>query len=291
VEVHISNIKAREPWRATSVLAPFVVASIYGRGIEGYRWALRHLHFRAARAFETVAYGTDPDQVADLRLPYGPGRHPIAVLLHGGFWRDPWKRDLMDGLAVDLAARGIASWNVEYRRVGAGGGWPATLLDIAAAVDHLRRLETIDAERVALVGHSAGGFLALWAAARQRLTLGSVGAEPEVHPRLVVSLAGITDLEAAEEADLGAGAVTQFLAGRFAEVPYPPIGVKTVLAHGEQDTEVPAMFSLNYARAARASGDTVEVLTDPRAGHMTVVDDASALWKDVSKTLEEELVG
>lgn len=289
VEVHISNVRAREPWRATSVLAAVAAKTIYGRGLEGYRWALRFLHFATMRSPDTFAYGTHPDEVADLRLPYGPGPHPVCVLVHGGFWRDPWQRDLMDGLMVDLAARGIAGWNVEYRRVGTGGGWPETLIDVAAAIDHLSRFDLLDLGRVAVIGHSAGGFLALWSASRHRLRLGEVGAEPEVSPRLAVSLAGVNDLRSGEEADVGAGAVAAFLRGKPATVPFPPTGVKTLLVHGEADTDVPATFSLEYARAARRAGDTVEVMMDRQAGHMSLIDEATPLWQQVAEVIEKEL--
>ncbi|NIR35894.1 MAG: alpha/beta hydrolase, partial [Actinobacteria bacterium] len=128
-------------------------------------------------------YGPLPDQVADLRLPDGPGPHPVAVVLHGGFWRDVWTRDLMDGIAVDLTRRGWATWNIEYRRVGSGGGFPETLEDVAAAIDHLDGLagdRSLDVATVVTVGHSAGGHLALWAAARPKLDVGTSGAGPRV---------------------------------------------------------------------------------------------------------------
>ena len=123
-----------------------------------------------------IAYGDHPDQVGNLHLPAGDrdGPWPAVVLIHGGFWRYGWDRTLMTPLARDLAARGIAAWNIEYRRVGQeGGGWPGTLEDVAAAADAVVGLEGVDASRVATVGHSAGGHLALWLAARHRLPAGA----------------------------------------------------------------------------------------------------------------------
>ena len=156
-----------------------------------------------------IAYGDHPDQVANLHLPATDGEPwPCVVLLHGGFWRARWDRTLMTPLAIDLAARGIAAWNVEYRRVGQdGGGWPGTLNDAAAAIDHLTTVHEVDAHRVVSCGHSAGGHLALWLAARRRLTAGAPGAQPSVRPVAAVSLAGVCDLERAWRDRLGDGAV------------------------------------------------------------------------------------
>ena len=138
----------------------------------------RTMRMRRARGdVRTVRYGVGPEQVADLRVPEGAGPHPVAVVLHGGFWLERYRRDLMDGPAADLTARGWATWNVEYRRLGAsGGGWPATFEDVAAAVDHLPDVDApLDLGRVSAVGHSAGGHLAGWLAARTRLAQGTPG--------------------------------------------------------------------------------------------------------------------
>ena len=168
-----------------------------------------------AAPVSTIAYGPDPSQVGDLRLPERQGLAPVVVLLHGGFWRERSKRDLMDDLARDLTDRGYATWNLEYRRVGSsGGGWPETALDVAAGIDHLAALagtHGLDLSRVVVLGHSAGGHLALWAAARHRLPEGAPGAMPLVRAAAAVSLAGVTDLAAADVGSLGNGAVADFL--------------------------------------------------------------------------------
>ena len=147
----------------------------------------------------SIAYGEHPDQVGNLHLPGREGGPwPCVVLLHGGFWRVGWDRTLMTLLADDLARRGIAAWNVEYRRVGqGGGGWPGTLEDVAAAIDHLAEFDHLDHTRVATCGHSAGGHLALWLAGRHLLPAGVPGADPQVRPSAAVAQAGVCDLERA----------------------------------------------------------------------------------------------
>ena len=132
-----------------------------------------------------IAYGDHPDQVGNLHLPLGEGPWPTVVLVHGGFWKWGWDRTLMTRLAHDLANRGFAVWNIEYRRVGQeGGGWPGTFEDVAAAVDGIAGLDGVDAGRVVTIGHSAGGHLALWLAARHRIPVGVGGPAPNVPPFL-----------------------------------------------------------------------------------------------------------
>lgn len=182
----------------------------------------------AARRFR---YGPEPTGFGDLRLPEGAGPHPVVILIHGGFWRAQYGLDLMDKLGDDLAGRGIASWNIEYRRVGeAGGGWPGTLQDVARATERLRDLAPehgLDLARVVTIGHSAGGHLALWVAARPRLPLGALGdgdaamltgagALPVIG---AISQAGVADLTEGWRQGLGRGAVAALLGGGPAEVP------------------------------------------------------------------------
>ncbi|HSJ28524.1 MAG TPA: type II 3-dehydroquinate dehydratase, partial [Acidimicrobiia bacterium] len=195
VEVHISNVEEREPWRRVSVVRPACVATIYGRGVEGYRWGIRHLVHRTEWPFETTSYADHADAVVDIRRPQGDGPHPLVVLVHGGFWRRQWTRDLMDGVAVDLTRRGFVTANIEYRRVGTGGGWPQSAQGVAEAIDSVVAAEAPTS--VAVVGHSAGGQLA-------------VMARPLVsHDYLPVSLAGVLDLRAGSA--LGAGAIPRFV--------------------------------------------------------------------------------
>ena len=125
------------------------------------------------------SYGPHRSQRADLHLPPGAGPHPVMVTIHGGSWQARYGRIVMRALAADLLRRGWAVWNIEYRRLGGGGGWPETFLDVAAAIDHLRSLQApIDLDERDVLGHSAGGHLALWAASRERLPAGAPGAGP-----------------------------------------------------------------------------------------------------------------
>ncbi|HEY2704122.1 MAG TPA: alpha/beta fold hydrolase [Candidatus Dormibacteraeota bacterium] len=222
-------------------------------------------------------YGPGPDRWADLRLPPGPGPHPVAVLLHGGFWRMPWGADLMHALSGDLHRRGWATWNVEYRRLGApGGGWPGTLEDCAAAVDALARVDGVDHRRVVAVGHSAGGQLALWLATRPGIAA-------------VVALAAVSDLAAAARLGLGGGAAVELLGGTPEDLPERyrrasprallPLGVPQLLVHGELDDRVPVAMSRDHAEAARAAGDPVELVTLPGVGHADTIDPESRAWR------------
>ena len=258
----------------------------------------------AARKTIRSTYGREPAQLGDLWLPAGPGPHPTAILIHGGFWRAHFGLDLMDGLADDLAARGIAAWNLEYRRVGeSGGGWPGTLWDLASAADHLAELAPahhLDLRRVITVGHSAGGHLALWLAGRPRVPLGAlaggsmvgtretVGASPAYPIAGALSLAGVVDLAEGWRRNLGAGAVAAFLGGGPDEVPARyavasptellPIGVPQVLIHGTEDDRVPVDLSRAYVSAAQAAGDDARLRELPGVDHFAVIDPASAAW-------------
>jgi 3-dehydroquinate dehydratase type II len=299
VEVHISNIKMREPWRAVSVVGPACVYSIHGRGVDGYRYALQHLRNRAAVPFATHSYGPDPDQVADLRLPDRPGPHPVVVLIHGGFWRDHWTRDVMDGLAVDLTARGWATWNLEYRRVGSGGGWPETVDDVASGLDALADLgdsSRLDLDRVVAVGHSAGGELALWAAYRPNLARANPGRAPRVELAAAVALAPVADLDSAHQARLGRGAVEEFL-GRSPEANPElvaaasprhllPLGTPLVVVHGGRDEEVPVAMSRSFVGSAADAGDAVVYHELEEADHFELIDPTTRAWDTVVAELE-----
>jgi acetyl esterase/lipase len=198
----------------------------------------------------------------------------------------------MTPLAHDLALRGYAAWNIEYRRVGQeGGGWPGTFEDAASAVDALRGQEEIDASRVVTVGHSAGGHLALWLAGRHRLPQGTPGSDPSVRPMAAVSLAGIADLVSAAEAKLGDGAVQAFLGGEPQHLPeryavaspvaLTPLGVSQVLVHGRDDDIVPPAQSEGYA--ARAGEEAELVLFD--GDHFDVIDPGHLAWQAVIERL------
>lgn len=247
-----------------------------------------------------VAYGEHPDQVGILHLPVGNGPWPGVVLIHGGFWRWGWDRTLMTHLARDLAARGFAAWNIEYRRVGQeGGGWPGTLADVAAAADAVADMEEIDPARVVTVGHSAGGHLALWLAGRHRLPPDAPGGEPRLRLRGAVSQAGVADLVQGAVEDLGGGACAALLGGTPSEVPERygfaspaallPLGVPLFLVHGALDDKVPIAQSEEFARAARAAGDTVELVTLADADHFDVIESAHPAWDAVVRWITAAL--
>jgi len=225
--------------------------------------------------------GPDPSQVADLHLPVGGGPHPVAVVLHGGYWQTRYGKLVTRPLALDLVARGWAAWNLEYRRLGSGrgggGGWPMTFEDVAGGVDALAGLDApLDLTRVVLVGHSAGGQLALWAASRARLPAGAVGALPSVDAQAVVALAPVTNLARARVH------AEQLLGGRAVQVPdrwaqADPVragapGVPALVVHPVGDETVPVERSREYARLTG-----VDLLETP-GRHRDPIDPASAAW-------------
>ena len=261
-----------------------------------------------------LTYAAEPTGFADLRVPSGPGPHPVVILIHGGFWRVPYALDLMDGLGDDLARRGIASWNIEYRRIGdPGGGWPGTLIDVARAADRLAEIGVahgLDLARIITVGHSAGGHLALWLAARRRLPVGALGAEPSV-ARLTgaaalplvgaISLAGVADLGDAWRRNLGRGAVAELLGGSPEQVPERyasadparclPLGIPQALVHGGRDEVVPLDISRDYAAAVQRAGDRVRLRELPDADHFDVIDAASPAWAAIVREIDALLGG
>lgn len=229
-------------------------------------------------------YGAHPSQHAELFLPEARPPVGVAVVIHGGFWRDRYDRHLMDGLCLDLASRGWAAWNLEYRRVGDdGGGWPYTFDDVRAGIDALADVDNLPLARVVTIGHSAGGHLALWAAHRCNAVTA------------VVSLAGVTDLVDAHQRGLSSDAIGSFLGSSPAEAPdryaaaspmaLLPLGVPALLVHGDADDNVPVELSVSYASAARAVGDDVELVVRPGIDHFEVIDPASGSWAVVMNWL------
>jgi acetyl esterase/lipase len=194
----------------------------------------------------------------------------------------------MSKLAADLAANGMAAWNLDYRGIGGGGGWPATFDDVAAGIDALAALPGLDLTRVTAVGHSAGGQLALWAAARPGLPAGMPGSTPPVTVAAAVSLAGVVDLVDADRRGIGGGAVALLLGGRSEQVAERyrlaspierlPLGVPHLLVHGTRDRHVPADMSERYAEVAQAAGDPVDLLVRHDVGHMDLIEPRSPGW-------------
>jgi acetyl esterase/lipase len=214
------------------------------------------------RAGRSYRYGDEHRaQRAELHLPRGKGPHPVVVAIHGGSWSVGVSKVVMRGVAGVLVRSGLAVWNIEYRRVGGNerGGWPATFLDVAAAIDHLRQVpEDLDLARVAVYGHSAGGQLALWAASRSRLPAGAPGAQPALEAIAAVSAAGVNDLAQAWRETPG-GAVERLMGGgvdtvgdRYAladPIALAPLEIPVLLVHGSDDATVSVRRSRNYAQA------------------------------------------
>lgn len=246
-------------------------------------------------------YGPAPAQAAELLLPAslatdprgGPTRGGVAVLVHGGYWKAGYDRSLEDAVAADLLDRGVPVWNVDYRAATAdGGGWPGTLEDVAAACDLLVDVAAergLDARRTALVGHSAGGQLALWAAGRRRLPADAPGAGPRLLPLAVVSQAGVDDLVDAASRGLGDGAVPALLGGTPEDVPdryalasptaLLPLGLPVLAVTGTADVNVPPDQTTSFAAAARAAGDDVTLEVVDGEDHFAHLDPASRCWE------------
>lgn len=251
----------------------------------------------------TLGYGEPgagpiADRVGDLRVPDGPGPHPVAVVIHGGLWRAQYARDQMDTMCADLARRGWASWNIEYRRVGAGGGWPATFDDVAAAVDQVALLaeeHQLDLTRVVTVGHSAGGHLALWAALRHKIPAGAPGVAPVVRPRLAVGQAAVADLRRAAGEEVAGPAVFDLLGGGPDEVPERyatgspfdllPGGTPMVLVHCAGDDLVPLSLSEGFVDEACRRGDAARLAT-VEGGHFEHLDPSTEAWAAAVEAIE-----
>jgi acetyl esterase/lipase len=253
------------------------------------------------RGIQPVKYGNSRSQVAELLLPDEFGPFPVVVLIHGGWWRPGWDRRGVRELARDLADRGFATWNVEYRLVGEdGGGWPGTFEDIAAGIDELADRAAdfnLDTSRVAFVGHSAGGQLALWAASRSTFEAGFVGSDPKIVPASVVAQAPVADLIRAADENLGNGAVRDLLGGTPDEVPLTYLSAsptvlepgpsRHLLIHSVADDIVPVSQSHSYVESVTAKGGEVEMIELPDGGHFDVIDVDSAAWAQIRDRMEE----
>ncbi|MFI5429275.1 alpha/beta hydrolase family protein [Aeromicrobium sp. UC242_57] len=231
---------------------------------------------------EQIHYGPDAQQFAELTRPVGVSRG-VVVVIHGGFWRAEYDLSLGRPLAASLVSHGWTAYNVEYRRVGNGGGWPTTFDDVSAAIDALADVAGLDLGTVVTLGHSAGGHLAVWAASRPQLT-GTPWADPRVPVTAAVSQAGVLDLAAAIDDDLGRGAV-QALMGGTVDSRYDaadptrqlPVDVPIRCIHGTADQFVPLSQSTEYVeRATAAGGDAA--LTEVDGDHFVVIDPRSAAW-------------
>ena len=254
-------------------------------------------HISAGTIRDVEQYGPGVRQLGEWWVPPErfTGRRPTVVLVHGGYWRPSYDRHLEDAVAADLAGTGLLVWNLEY--AASDAPWPATLTDVAAGYDHLlhgRFADRVDPARVAVVGHSAGGHLALWLGSRGRLPAGAPGAGPHRPPALVVPQAPVASLARGSAEALGGGAVDALLGGTPATVPQRyaeadpvallPTGVPSVLVHGAGDSTVPLTQSTQYEAAARAAGDRCRLVEVP-GDHFAHLDPGSAAWAAVRSAL------
>ena len=253
-----------------------------------------------------LVYGAAPEQFVELWLPKNAGPHPVILLVHGGCWlADLPGLELMDPMAQALRDRGFAVWNIEYRRIGSqGGGYPTTFTDAATAADQMRGAAArynLDLRKVIAVGHSAGGHLAMWLAARLRLLANSLlHTQNPLAISAVVSLAGILDLKGyREDGDACGGAPTvDALTGAASRAGHDvyadtspqallPIGVKQIVISGGQDHIVPEHWRLSYVAAAQGAGDKPQSLGIAAAGHFELIDPKSAAWPQIESSIED----
>lgn len=233
-----------------------------------------------------IAYGPDPNQFGDLRIPKGKGPHPAVIFLHGGYWRAAYDLKHTGHLCAALTAAGFATWNLEYRRIGhPGGGWPGTMDDVRAGAQHLSQLSrhyNLDPRRVVAAGHSAGGQLALWLAAQRA-----------IHLSRIVALAAVSDLRQAYQLRLSGTVVEKYLGGTPEQVPQRyqaaspiellPIPVEQRIVHGTADNIVPYAMSAAFARKSKSG--TLVPLTG--AGHFELIDPRSREWPAVLRHIAE----
>ena len=239
-----------------------------------------------------IAYGDAPQQFGDLRLPKNAAPQsqpfPVAIVIHGGYWRSAYNLEHIGHLCAALTRAGVATWSLEYRRIGdPGGGWPAAGEDVLLGAEYLpvlARRYPLDLTRVVAIGHSAGGQLALWLAAQHKIPL-----------RGVVSLAGVADLRRAWELSLSRGVVAELLGGTPQERPKRyrqaspiellPLGVPERLLHGTRDDVVPIEISRRFQAAAAAAGDDARLIELPDAGHFDLIDPRTPAWTQVESAV------
>ncbi len=239
-----------------------------------------------------IPYGPDANQFGEIRVPKTKGPFPVVMNIHGGFWRAKYDLAHAGHLCAALTAKGIATWNIEYRRVGnKGGGWPGSFEDVRNAYRYLAQIRqkyNLDPAKLVVMGHSAGGQLAVCLAAH------------EASVKNVLSLAGVLDLQQAYTLHLSNDAVVEFMGGKPSEVPEhyreadpmrESMSHSTVqwLIHGAGDDTVPSTFSREYAQAKKSAGEDVHYLEISTAGHFDLIDPRSNAWQKVEDTVRHLL--
>jgi acetyl esterase/lipase len=296
------------------LLLTLFLLAVCGRGVVCHAQPVRPLRpqdidkLPSTPADKRVSYGADAQQFGDLRLPKSPGRHPVVVVIHGGCYLARYGGlESTAALSSALATGGIATWNIEYRRVDSpGGGWAGTFQDVSLAVDHLRTLAKnypLDLKRVVIVGHSAGGHLALWAAGRARIPKGAPLHTPNpLKVRGVINLAGPGNLRSVfpiQEDVCRDTPITKLFGGSPEEVPERykvgspaemlPLKVEQVLITGAQDRVVTPKYGQEYEKEARQSGDKVKMIVVENAGHFEVIAPGTAAWLTVEGAIKSLL--
>jgi acetyl esterase/lipase len=251
-----------------------------------------------------ISYGPDSLQFAELRIPDGPGPHPVAIVIHGGCFLSFANHHVMDHFCDKLTRAGIATWNLEYRRVdNPGGGWPATFNDIGQGVDYIRAITekyNLDTNHVVIIGHSSGGYFALWAGSRNKLDQNSqLYCDNPLIPTGVVSLAGLADLRGKVERTkqvCGSDVINMLLGGSIEEVPdryknaspvtLLPMGVEQVVIYGSDDPAVPPEFGQKYVEAGKLAGESIGFIILPSAAHFEMIATQTSSWPIVEASIK-----
>jgi acetyl esterase/lipase len=237
-----------------------------------------------------IAYSRGEFQFGELRVPSGSGPHPVAIVIHGGYWRARYDLTEVGPLCEAVTRQGLATWSLEYRRIGnPDGGWPGTFDDVRTGAAHLEKIaaeRSLDLKRVVAMGHSAGGHLVLWLAKQNAVAL-----------RGLVALAPVADLRRAWELKLNNTVVADLLGGSPQDFPdryrsaspieLVPLGVAQRVLHGDNDDIVPLEISRRYVAAAKKSGDDSKLIEVAGAGHFELIDPRSSAWPVVKEAVLE----
>jgi acetyl esterase/lipase len=289
------------------VLSLFMVVAWCGGSVaqdEGLMSAADALAMPQPEADFVIPYDCGANQFGELRLPDREGPYPVVLVIHGGCWLAQYDLGYMSALADALTTAGVATWSIEYRRLGDdGGGWPGTFQDVADAADYLHELardHDLDLDRVAAVGHSAGGHLALWLAGRKWLEAEDpFRGDAPLALNGVVALAAITDLAAYVSPEGCGSAVPGLLGGeprgvvdrlkRSSPIAMVPFGISQTLVVAEHDSIVPEAQARSFRDAAGKAGDAVSVIEISGAGHFELVDPTHAGFEVIRREIMDSL--